>query len=293
MIYIDKILFPEINIVTEYYPYKVFKYMGFTDMPLKPITMLYGNNGSGKSTILNVIGELIGAQRKKQIFKDVEYDNFGQPFRPFENFVREAKYTVAKDASGHDLRMPTVIRLITSDDIFKDINARIDFNYEKVNEIQDKSNEYYDLLDEGNGYHFPGLYDLDHFHQINKARSKRTSRKSWADEYAGKKKELQSNGETALAYFSYMIEPDGIYLLDEPENCLSPIFQIELMKMIDRAVKQMHCQFFIATHSPLILSMEDALIYNLDLEPVETQKWEELENVRIYWEFFDKNSGRF
>jgi predicted ATPase len=39
--------------------------------------------------------------------------------------------------------------------------------------------------------------------------------------------------------------------------------------------------------------MPNALIYDLDSYPVETKKWTELENVRKYFEFFEKHRDQF
>ena len=102
-----------------------------------------------------------------------------------------------------------------------------------------------------------------------------------------------SNGQTALLLYEKNFEEGGIYLLDEPENCLSPIYQLKLMEMIIDAVKYFNCQFFICTHSPLILSLDKAVIYNLDIIPVITQKWEELENVKTYFQFFMERKEKF
>lgn len=85
----------------------------------------------------------------------------------------------------------------------------------------------------------------------------------------------------------------GVYFLDEPGNCLSPLFQIELIKLIQDATRYFDCQFFICTHSPLLLSLFNTIIYNLDMRPVIRQKWEELENVKIYYEFFKQNKDKF
>ena len=78
-------------------------------------------------------------------------------------------------------------------------------------------------------------------------------------------------------------------MLDEPENSLAPKFQIDLLKLIVEASRYCDCQFVIATHSPFLLSIPGAKIYNLDLDPVEQCNWYELENVRIYYEFFKNN----
>lgn len=42
-----------------------------------------------------------------------------------------------------------------------------------------------------------------------------------------------SNGESAFRYFTERIDRRGLYLLDEPENSLSPQRQIELIEYID------------------------------------------------------------
>ena len=44
-------------------------------------------------------------------------------------------------------------------------------------------------------------------------------------------------------------------------------------------------QFIIATHSPFMLGILNAKIYNLDTEDYKVQKWSELENVRYFMNF--------
>lgn len=53
------------------------------------------------------------------------------------------------------------------------------------------------------------------------------------------------------------------------------------------------CQFIIATHSPFLLSMPQAKIYDLDEEIVDVKKWYELENVKAYYDFFKKHEQEF
>lgn len=52
-------------------------------------------------------------------------------------------------------------------------------------------------------------------------------------------------------------------------------------------------QFVIATHSPFLLAMPDAKIYNLDADPVNLAQWYELENMRIYFELFHSSADLF
>lgn len=104
---------------------------------------------------------------------------------------------------------------------------------------------------------------------------------------------MLSNGQTTLSIYSRMFETGGIYLLDEPENCLSSISQIELVKVLYESAKYYNYQFIICTHSPFILSIKDACIYNLDLQSVREQKWTELDNVKVYYEFFMVKKDEF
>ena len=84
-----------------------------------------------------------------------------------------------------------------------------------------------------------------------------------------------------------------LYLLDEPENSLSAEKQQELVQFLSDSARFYGCQFIIASHSPFILSMPGAKIYDLDSETVETKKWTELKNVRAYFNFFKAHGAEF
>ena len=102
-----------------------------------------------------------------------------------------------------------------------------------------------------------------------------------------------SNGESAFLYFSEKIQENGLYLLDEPENSLSPQKQQELLKFLEDSARFFGCQFIMATHSPFLLSMRGAKIYDMDEETVDVKRWTELENVREYYRFFKKHEDEF
>lgn len=102
-----------------------------------------------------------------------------------------------------------------------------------------------------------------------------------------------SNGESAFLYFADKIKENGLYLLDEPENSLSPEKQQELLKFLEDSVRFFGCQFVIATHSPFLLSMRGAKIYDMDEEVVDVKRWSELGNVRAYFNFFKKHEAEF
>jgi predicted ATPase len=89
------------------------------------------------------------------------------------------------------------------------------------------------------------------------------------------------------------ITDNGLYLLDEPENSVSLPNQIQIMEYLQQSARFFNCQFIIATHSPVFLSMQNAKIYNLDNEPATINKWTELENVKILFDFFMEHKDEF
>lgn len=102
-----------------------------------------------------------------------------------------------------------------------------------------------------------------------------------------------SNGESAFRYFTEKIEEGGLYILDEPENSLSPGRQNELVKFIEDSARFFKCQFIISSHSPFVLAIRGAKIYDLDEDPVDVKRWTELENVRAYYDFFKLHEKEF
>ena len=102
-----------------------------------------------------------------------------------------------------------------------------------------------------------------------------------------------SNGESAFIYFCEKIKEPGLYLLDEPENSLSPVFQVQLASFLLEAARFYGCQLVIATHSPILLSIRGARIYDMDARPVTTARWTELPNVRLLHDFFREHEEDF
>ena len=68
---------------------------------------------------------------------------------------------------------------------------------------------------------------------------------------------------------------------------------MELMQFIEDSARFFGCQFVISTHSPFLLSMRGAKIYDMDCDPVDVRRWTELSNVRVYYDFFMKHRHAF
>ena len=135
------------------------------------------------------------------------------------------------------------------------------------------------------------LEDYEQLKKVNMTRSKTQSRYV-RKQLMGNVRE-HSNGESAFLYFSEKIKENGLYLLDEPENSLSPEKQQELVRFLEDSARFYGCQFLIATHSPFLLSIRNAKIYDMDEEPVDVKRWTQLGNVRAYYDLFKKHEGEF
>ena len=135
------------------------------------------------------------------------------------------------------------------------------------------------------------MEDYDRLTKVNKTRRK-SQTQFVKSELMDNIREL-SNGESAYKYFTDKIGENGLFILDEPENSLSPKRQMELKRFIEDSVRFFGCQFILSTHSPFLLSMQSAKIYDLSEPAVSVKKWTELENIHLYRDFFISNNDRF
>ncbi len=255
-----------------YYPFRILSKHGLERLDFEPVTILYGGNGSGKTTALNVIGEKLGLKR------DTLYNrsNF------FEDYTKLCDYEL-------EMKLPPASRIITSDDVFdfmlhlRSINEGIDLKRDEVFE------EYYALR--GKSFRMQSMEDYEQLKKVVSARGKTKS--AFVREQVQDNIREHSNGESAFMYFAQNIGENALYLLDEPENSLSPAKQQELLKFLEDSARFFGCQFVIATHSPFLLSMRGAKIYDMDENPVDVKRWTQLSNVREYYDFFKKHEREF
>jgi predicted ATPase len=97
----------------------------------------------------------------------------------------------------------------------------------------------------------------------------------------------RSHGQSHMAFFENRFRIPGLYLLDEPENALSPRMQLELLRLFSRTTATGPVQFIIATHSPILLAYPDAEIYSFDHAPIRKVVYEETDYFRIYRDFLN------
>ena len=252
------------------YPFRIFPDKKLEKMDFANITILYGGNGSGKSTILNIIAEKLNAKGLNLTGGEM-----------FQTYVDYCKYETS-------LEIPDEIKIIKSDDVFDYIYNVKRINNRGFNRREALLKEYFECKK-------TSIRDINDYQSIkNEVDAKRLGPSDFIRGRMLNKDVLeQSNGESALMYFISEIKDNGVYLLDEPENSMSASMQLKLTKFLEESARFFNCQFIIATHSPFILGMDGASIYDLDSVPVSTKNWWELENMKIYYNFFKDNHEKF
>lgn len=254
------------------YPMGVLSGIGLERLDFAPITILYGGNGTGKTTALNVMAAKLGLLR----------DTPGNSSTFMEAYVRACRANLEEDIPAHS-------RMVTSDDVFdymlnlRELNTHIDQEREKL--FQEHTQARHTVFQ---------LRNLDDYEELKKRNSaRRKTQSAFVREQLGGNVREMSNGESALFYFKQRLEEDALYLLDEPENSLSPARQLELAQFLSDSARFYGCQLVISTHSPFLLALEGARIYDLDQTPAQLRRWTQLDNVRTYHDFFRAHEQEF
>lgn len=256
---------------TTAYPFCVFPQKGLERVEFdEPITIFAGGNGSGKTTLLNVIAQKLVADRTSP------FNN--SPF--FEEYVKLCGYEL--NPREKQKKPPEII---TGDDVFDFM-----FNLRSINEGIDIERQ--NLFNQWLKQRSPDVKPIklssmaDYNELVRQNNARRLTQSEFVRRSLVNNVRTHSNGESTLLYFTDKIDENRLYIVDEPENSLSPSSQQKLAQHIENAARFFNCQFIIATHSPYMLAMRGARVYDFDRTPVSTVNWVDVESVRALYEFF-------
>ncbi|MBO5302544.1 MAG: AAA family ATPase [Lachnospiraceae bacterium] len=108
-----------------------------------------------------------------------------------------------------------------------------------------------------------------------------TKEEEYADiEHPSQRYHEKSHGESFLAIAQSQLKPNGLYIFDEPEAALSPQRQLTLLMEIYNCIQE-GSQFFIVTHSPILLGIPDAQILTFDDGVVHACAYEETDSYQV------------
>ena len=220
-----------------------------------PVTFLVGENGSGKSTVLEALAAGVGS------------------------VVVGGEDVRADKTLGHARALAAQLKLVWSKRTHRGFFLRAEDFFNFTRRVNQTSAELEEMAGEFERGGLKG-YGLRLAQGVV-----RGQRRALTDRY-GEDADARSHGESFLSLFQSRFVPGGLYLLDEPEAPLSPQSQLALLAMIGDLVAQ-GAQFVVATHSPILLAYPGAVIYSCDSAPPVAVPYAELPHVCVTRDFLN------
>jgi predicted ATPase len=218
-----------------------------------PVTLLCGDNGCGKTTLIELIAFKARAER------------IGPPgggLTPGQARIRQAADAFRAARSSK----PSRCFLFTAEGFSKYVDY--------VVAEKQSAKEELDAL--------PGLYGSDYARTL--AAQPYAGTLGALDALYAAPLEEQSHGQGFLDFFQSRLLPGGLYLMDEPEAALSYINQLALIYIIKDAV-QAGSQFLIATHSPILAAIPGAALLEMEEGVLKQRAYDELSQVQFLKRF--------
>jgi predicted ATPase len=221
-----------------------------------PVTFFVGENGSGKSTVLE--GIAAGMRAIAVGSADIEHDDSLRAARRFASgFTFERR------------RHPRTKMFFRAEDVFG-------FSRRMLRTMRDLSD-----IEEAFRRELPdGSYG-----QKLATGATRAQRAALEGRY-GPDPDARSHGELFLTLLASRLAPGGLYFLDEPEAPLSPRGVLQLIALLKDRVGR-DCQFLVATHSPMLLAFPDATIYVFDGDTIRRTLYADVEHVQLLKAFLN------
>lgn len=219
-----------------------------------PVTIFVGDNGSGKSTLLEALAlklnlPLIGGHIR--LVDGFEAAGLLQPYLQLEWKRQTSKGFFFRAEDFSDFVNAVEVERNKNAAFLSDLEGEVDNAV--IRQMSDSMN-----------------YSL---HNIRK-------------QY-GENMQAFSHGEAYLKILQTRIDGKGIYILDEPEAALSPLKQLALMAFVLEVLKENNTQFVIATHSPVLMGIPGATLYEILEDGMKETAYQDTDHYRITKNFLD------
>lgn len=222
-----------------------------------PVTFFVGENGSGKSTVLEALACAVESITVGT--ESVKTDKTLAPVRKLSKYFKLA--WTKRTRKGFFMR---------AEDFFGYARSMRETREELEEEYNNVERDY-----EGRSKYAADL-----------ARSAYAGQLAAMKNRYGRDLDNFSHGEAFLTLFQARFVPGGLYLLDEPEAALSPSRQLSFLSALRQMVEE-EAQFIVATHSPIILAYPGAQIFSFQNGAIKQVQYEELEHVQLTKDFLN------
>ena len=216
-----------------------------------PVTIIAGDNGSGKTTLMEILASCLNA---------VHID--GEDGTKAEK--RSLMRSCSRAFSASLLPRPRRCFYFQAEDFIRYTDRLQRMRDEAQQELAALNTSFSSRSDYARSLaampHLHTLHDLDtqYAHDLRR----------------------RSHGEGFLDFFAARLQPDGLYLLDEPEGALSYTSQMAMLSMMLQAVRE-GSQFILATHSPVLCACPGAALWQLREEEIIPTTYEGLDSVQF------------
>jgi len=263
MIFLSSIKYNKPDLLKTEFPFNINLMNNFEGVEFdSPVTILVGENGTGKSTLLEGLAAAAGS-------------------------IAAGNESIRTDKTlEHARKLGKCLKLVWKKRTHRGFFLRSEdfFNFTKrVSELRAEMSQY--------------LEEIDEEYKGRSEKARRFARLPYAGSLAGLTEkygedlDANSHGESFLKFFQSRFVPEGLYILDEPEAPLSPIRQMAFISMLKEMVSE-GSQFIIATHSPILMAFPEARILSFDDAPPRAVRYEDLPQVNLMKAFLN-NPGQF
>jgi len=190
------------NIYNSHYPLGIFSQMGLSYLEFEPITIFYGSNGVGKTTLLNMIAMKLQASRR----------NINKQSDLFEKFVDGCSCTMINQDELQE------IKSLSSDDIFdylldvRAINSEVNRRKETI------GNEYLRVRENKEGLQFDSRVEGSYEELVKRVDSRRMTQSKYIRSRLANNNMVQhSNGESALEFWQKDGSFEAIFVTEAGE----------------------------------------------------------------------------